>query len=140
MVEVPLLPLTNVMAAGAAPIVKSGVTVIVNANDCEWLRLPLVPVIVIVKAAGGVPPSTFTVATEVTVPPAGGVTGLVEKDTCTPPGNAPASKVTGELNDPVEVMVAVSVAELPAPTLRFGVLSDNEKSALDVMVREKDVV
>jgi hypothetical protein len=114
--------------------------VIVNANDCEWLRLALVPVIVIVKADGGVPLSILIVATEVTVPPAGGVAGLVEKDTCTPAGNAPAFSVTPELNDPDEVIVTVLVAELPAPTLRVGELSPKEKSAPEVMVSEKDVV
>ncbi len=98
------------------------------------------PVIVIVKAPGGVPPSTFTVATEVIVPPAGGVTGLVENDTCTPPGNDPASKFTAKLNEPVEVIVTVSVTELPAPTLRVGELSPNEKSELEVIVRAKEVV
>lgn len=119
---------------------KSGVVVIVNANDCEWLRLPLVPVNVNVETPGSVPLSMFTVAIEVTVPPAGGVTGLVEKDTCTPAGNAPASKVTPELNEPIEVIVNVSVAKLPAPTLRVGELSPNEKSELEVIVSAKEVV
>ncbi len=107
-------------------MVKSGVTVIVRAIVCGCVRLPLVPVIVIVKAPGAVPPSTLTVATEVTVPLAGGVTGLAEKETCTPLGREPASKFTAELNEPVEVIVTVSVAEEPAPTLRLGALNPTE--------------
>ncbi len=119
---------------------KSGVTVIVKVNDCERLRLPLVPVIVIVNAPGGVPPSTFTVATEVIVPPAVGVTGLAEKETCTPLGKEPAAKFTAELKEPIDVIVTVSVTEAPAPTLRVGELSPKEKSALEVTVSANDVV
>ena len=43
------------------------------------------------------------------------------------------------MNEPIDVIVTVSVDELPAPTLRAGELSDNEKSALEVMVSAKDV-
>lgn len=84
------------------------------------------PVTVNVKTAGAVPVSMFTVAVDVAVPPAGGVTGLGEKETCTPLGREPASKVTAELNEPLEVIVIVSVAEEPAPTLRLGALNPTE--------------
>jgi hypothetical protein len=47
----------------------------------EWVRLPLVPVIVIVAVLADVPESTLTVAIDVTVPDAGGVTLEGEKET-----------------------------------------------------------
>jgi len=48
--------------------------------------------------------------------------------------------VTGELKDPIEVIVTVSIPELPAPTLRVGEVSEMEKSAPEVIVSEKEVV
>jgi hypothetical protein len=45
------------------------------------VRLPLVPVIVIVGVLAGVPESTLTVAIDVTVPAGGGVTLEGEKET-----------------------------------------------------------
>ena len=47
------------------------------------------PVIVIEDVEAGVPESTLTVATEVMVPPEGGVTGVGLKETCTPAGSDP---------------------------------------------------
>jgi len=92
---------------------------------------------VMVEVAAGVPESTLTVAVEVMVPPAGGVTGLDENDTCTPEGKEPGLRLTGELNDPRDVTVTVSSDELPAATLRVGAVRDNPKSAPDVTVRVK---
>jgi hypothetical protein len=114
--------------------------VIVNPSGCEWIKLPLVPVIVIVVTRGSVPASTLTVAMDVTVPPPGGVTAGGEKVTWTPAGKALVLSATAELNDPIDVIVTVSVAEPPAPTLRVGEVSDNEKSAPEVTVSAKDVV
>jgi hypothetical protein len=97
-------------------------------------------VIVIPVTDGRVPESTLIVASDVTVPPAGGVTLGDEKVTCTPPGRELALRATAELNDPIDVIETVSMAELPAPTLIVGELSDKEKSAPEVIVSAKDVV
>jgi hypothetical protein len=114
--------------------------VIVSAKGCGRIRLPLVPVIVIEVTKASVPGSTLTVATDVIVPPTGGVTLGDENITCAPAGRELALRATAELNEPIDVTVTVSVVEPPAPTLRVGELSDNEKSALDVMVNAKEVV
>ena len=113
---------------------------IVNASGCEWTKLPLVPVIVMVVTSGSVPASTLTVAMDVAVLPPGSVTVGGEKVTWTPVGRELAVSATAELNDPIEPIVTVSVAEAPAPTLRVGEVSDNEKSALEVTLSVKDVV
>ena len=98
------------------------------------------PVIEIVADDAGVPESTLTVATEVTEPPAGGVTLLGENETCTPLGSEPAFNVTGELNDPSDVTVTVSVLDVPDPTARLDALMAREKSAPDVTVSVKVVL
>ena len=96
--------------------------------------------IVIPVTDAGVPESTLIVASDVTVPPAGGVGFGGEKLTCAPPGRELALKATAELNDPIDVIETVSMAELPAPTLIVGAVSDREKSAPEVIVSAKDVV
>jgi hypothetical protein len=48
--------------------------------------------------------------------------------------------LTGALNEPIEVIVTVSVDEPPAPTLRVGELSEIAKSAAEVIVSTKEVV
>jgi len=61
---------------GSADNVKSGAiaSVTVRSTNSEWLKLPLVPIIVTDVIVLGVPGSTVIVAVEVAVPPAGGVT------------------------------------------------------------------
>jgi len=80
-VDVPLPPWSRPIATGTAARLKSDVTVMVIPRFCEWLRLPLVPVIEIVDDDAGVPESTLMVATEVSEPPAGGVTLLGVNET-----------------------------------------------------------
>jgi hypothetical protein len=127
--EVPLPPCVIEIEVGFVVIEKSGVTVIVRSRVCEWVTLPLVPVIITVAAEAGVPGSTFTVAADVTDPPAGGVTLGGENDTCTPLGKELALRSTAELNASADVTVTVSVAEPPEPMLSVGELRDIEKSA-----------
>jgi hypothetical protein len=138
--DVPLPPRVIDIEAGFVVSEKSGVIVIVRSRVCEWVRLPLVPVIVILAAEAGVPGSTFTVAVEATVPPAGGVTLGGENDMCTPLGKELALRSTAELNESADVTIMVSVAEPPEPTLSVGELRDIEKSAAEVMASEKKVV
>jgi hypothetical protein len=80
------------------------------------------------------------VAVDVAVPPADGVTLLGENETWTPPIRPLAVRLTSELKVPMDVRVAVSVAELPEPTVRVGELSVSEKSAPDVTVSVNVVV
>jgi hypothetical protein len=139
-VDDPPAPWVTDIDVGFAMIEKSGVTVIVNPSVCECIKLPLVPVIVIDVTRGSVPGSTFTVAMDVVVPPAGGVTAGGEKPTWTPAGRALVLRVTAELNDDIDVIVTVSLAAPPEPMLKVGEVSDSEKSAPDVTVSMKDAV
>ena len=89
----------------------------------------------------GVPESTLIAATEVTLPPEGGVTLAGENPTWTPLGTTPSvARITAELKLPRDVTVTVSVAEPPEPTDRVGELSAIEKSAPEVIVSANDVV
>ena len=75
----------------------------------EWVRLPLVPVMVMVNVPVGVPPAApVKVSVEVPDPP---VTLAGLKLALTPVGNAPVDSETVPVNPPVEVMVMVVVAE-----------------------------
>jgi hypothetical protein len=89
---------------------------------------------------GEVPGSTLTVAIEVVDPPADGVTGFEENETWIPLGRDEVLKVTGELNDPIEVIVTVFGAKLPPPIVIESGLRPNEKSPEDGTVSAKDVV
>jgi hypothetical protein len=80
------------------------------------------------------------VAVEVTVPPEAGVTELGERFTCTPLCKGPVERLTAELNEPIEVIVTVSVAELPGPTVRLLELNEIEKSLSGVIVSVNVVV
>jgi len=90
-----------------------------------------------------------SVSTEVAVPFAGGVTGLVANDAVTPLGNPLALSVVAELNPPVLVTVIVLVPLLPcvtvtevgeALTLKFGVVVEFTVSeTVVVAVRVPDV-
>ena len=133
--DVPPPPWVKDTVRGTALRTKSGVTAMVNVNDWEWVRLPLVPVIVIGEDPAGVPGSTLTVAVEVTVPPAVGVTGFGENTMCTPEGSAPSLRLTAELKEPSDVTVTVSPEDPPAPTLIDGGLRESEKSAPEVIER-----
>jgi hypothetical protein len=89
---------------------------------------------------GDVPESTLTVAIEVVDPPAVGVIGFEENETWIPLGNDDVLKVTGELNEPIDVTVTVFGAELPPPIVIEGELNPNEKSVEVPIVSAKDVV
>jgi hypothetical protein len=91
---------------------------------------PEVPVIVTVAAPTVAVEEAVNVSVEVTLPLAGGVTGLVEKAAVTPVGRPVALSVVAELNPPVLVMVIVLVPLAPwvtvtevgeAAMLKFGV-------------------
>ena len=78
---------------------------------------PETPLMVSVAAPTVAVEDAVSVRVEVTVPFAGGVTGLVEKVAVTPLGNPLALNVVAELKPPVLVMVSVLVPLLPCVTL-----------------------
>ena len=99
---------------------------------------PEVPVIVTVAAPVVAVAEAVKVSVEVTLPLAGGVTGLVENAAVTPLGNPEALNVVAELKPPVLVMVIVLVPLAPwvtvtdageALTVKFGVAAEFTVSA-----------
>lgn len=74
---------------------------------------PDVPVISTVAAPVVAVAEAVSVRVEVTLPFAGGVTGLVENAAVTPEGKPLALSVVAELNPPVLVMVIVLVPLAP---------------------------
>jgi hypothetical protein len=110
---------------------------------------PEVPVTVTVAAPTAAEEDAVSVRTEVAVPFAGGVTGLVPKVAVTPLGKPLALSVVAELNPPVLVIVIVLVPLLPcvtvneagdALTLKFGVAAEFTVSeTVVVAVRLPDV-
>jgi hypothetical protein len=74
---------------------------------------PDVPVIVTVAAPVAAEADAVSVSVEVTLPFAGGVTGLVENAAVTPEGRPLALSVVAELNPPVLVIVIVLVPLAP---------------------------
>ena len=74
---------------------------------------PDVPVIVTVAAPVAAEADAVKVRVEVTLPFAGGVTGLVENAAVTPEGRPLALSVVAELNPPVLVIVMVLVPLAP---------------------------
>lgn len=74
---------------------------------------PEVPVIVTVAVPTAAVEDAVSVSTDVALPFAGGVTGLVENEAVTPLGNPLALSVAAELNPPVLVTVIVLVPLLP---------------------------
>jgi hypothetical protein len=99
---------------------------------------PDVPVMVTVAAPVVAVADAVSVSTEVTLPFAAGVTGLVENAAVTPLGKPEALSVVAELNPPVLVIVIVLVPLAPCVTvtdvgdaamLKFGVAVEFTVSA-----------
>jgi hypothetical protein len=103
-----------------APVVVATL-VVVEVVTVDWMTIvsaavatdvPLVPVIVIAVVDVGAPVAAPIESVEVTVLPAGGVTGLGLNPPVTPVGNG-AARVTGELKPPLEETVTMIVAVPP---------------------------
>jgi hypothetical protein len=113
---------------------------------------PEVPVIVTVAVPTVALAEAVSVRVEVTLPLAGGVTGLVENAAVTPLGRPLALNVVAELNPPVLVMVMVLVPLAPwvtvteagdAATVKFGVAVEftvNAKVVVAVRLPEVPVI
>lgn len=97
------------------------VAVVVAVVTVAWMTsvsavvatdVPLVPVIVMAVVDVAAPVATPIKSVEVTVLPAGGVTGLGLNPPVTPAGKG-AARVTGELKPPLEETVTMTVAVPP---------------------------
>ncbi len=103
-----------------APVVVDTL-VVIEVVTVDWMTIvstavatdvPLVPVIVMAVVDVGAPVATPIKSVEVTVLPAGGVTGLGLNPPVTPAGKG-AARVTGELKPPLEETVTMTVAVPP---------------------------
>ncbi len=133
MVTVPEPPLGMVMEVGLAEREKSGAGLTVSTMLVEWVRLPLVPVMVMVN----VPVVAVELAVRDSVEVPGGATGLGAKEAVTPDGRPVADRVTGLEKPPTEDSVMVTVPALPPRYIVREVgLAEMVKSGLGLIVRE----
>lgn len=96
--------------------------------------VPDMPVIVIAVVLEGAVPETPIDSVEVTVPPAGGVTGLGLNPPVTPAGKV-ADNVTGEAKAPDERSVMRTLPVPPWPTTRLLGLAERLNSGVAVTVK-----
>ena len=80
----------TVCDAGEAAIEKSGAAETTRLVVAEWVKLPLVPVMVMVEVPAGVLPAVVTVSVDAPLP----VTLAGEKLAVAPAGNPVAAKFT----------------------------------------------
>ena len=92
----------------------------VKLNVAVWLSEPEVPVTVSVHVPRFDVAGTLMVSTEVALPLAAGVTGLLPNVAVTPDGKPETLSVTGALNPLRLVTVVVSVPLAPSAMLRFA--------------------
>jgi hypothetical protein len=95
-----------------------------SITDAEPVRVPAVPVTAMTVVPPGAALETARVSTEVTLLPAGGVTGLVLKTPVTPDGSVGTARVTGELKLPIDCTVIVVVPTPPGLMVRVPGLGD----------------
>jgi hypothetical protein len=128
------------------PVVAVVVTLVVDVvlvgmmsiTDAEPVRVPAVPVTAMTVVPPGAALETARVNTEVTLLPAGGVTGLVLKTPLTPDGSVGTARVTGELKLPIDCTVIVVVPTPPGLIVRVPGLADMVNDA--AVVGDVDVV
>lgn len=112
------------------------VTGMMSTSDVEAVSAPDVPVTAMIVVPPGAEPDTARVSTEVTLSPAGGVTGLVLKTPVTPDGSVGTDRVTGELKLPIDCTVTMLVPTPPRLMVRVPGLTDrlNEGGVVAVVV------
>ncbi len=136
MVTVLELPLGTETEVRLEAMVKSGASFTVRKMFTVWLRLPLVPVTVMVK----LPVVAVELAVRERVEVPGGVTGLGVNEAVTPDGRPDAASVTAPENPATGDRVMVVV---PAEPLRYIVtdvgLAEMVKSGLGSTVRVRVV-
>jgi len=105
-----------------------------SITDAEPVRVPAVPVTAMTVVPPGAALETARVSTEVTLLPAGGITGLVLKTPLTPDGSVGTARVTGELKPPIDCTVIVVVPTPPGLIVRVPGLGDMVNDAGEVAV------
>jgi hypothetical protein len=121
-----------VVGVTVVAVVVVGMT---SVTDVELVSVPAVPVTVMTVEPPDAPETT-KVSTEVTLPPAGGVTGLVLKPPLTPDGSVGTARVTGELNPPTDCTIMAVVPVPPGLIVRVPGLADMVNPAPVVEVEE----
>jgi hypothetical protein len=113
-VLVPLPPCVTATDDGEAPMVKFGCAAVltVNAIVAVCVVEPEVPVMVTVAAPVVALAEAVSVNVEVTLPFAGGVTGLEENAAVTPLGSPDALSVVAALN-PFKLVIVMVLVPLP---------------------------
>ena len=127
-------PVAVVMVAVLVVDVVPVVVGMMSITDAEPVRVPAVPVTAMTVVPPGAALETAKVSTEVTLPPAGGVTGLVLKTPVTPDGSVGTARVTGELKLPIDCTVIVVVPTPPGLIVSVPGLADMVNDAGEVAV------
>ena len=127
-VDVDTLVLVEVTAD--VVIVLVVVTLTMRVTPAEAVTPPPVPVTVITVVVAGAVFVAVRVRTEVVLPPAGGVTGLLLKPAETPVGNVGTARVTAELNWLIDCTVTETVPTPPGFSVSVLGLVDRVKDGL----------
>jgi hypothetical protein len=95
---------------------------------------PPVPLTVMMAVVPGAVLETAIPSTELVASPAGGVTGLGVKPPVTPDGNVGTDRATGELKEPIDCTVTLTVPTPPGLRVRLLGVTDTVKEAPVVVV------
>jgi len=101
----------------------------VSITCVEAVSVPDAPDTAIIVVPPDAPPDTAMLSVEVPLSPAGGITGFVLKTAVTPEGSVDSVSVTGELKDPMDCTVTMTVPTPPWLTVRVFGLADMVKYA-----------
>jgi len=129
-------PVAVVMVAVLVVDVVPVVVGMMSITDAEPVRVPAVPATAMTVVPPGAALETANVSTEVTLLPAGGVTGFVLKTPVTPGGSVGTARVTGELKLPIDCTVIVVVPTPPGLIVSVPGLADivNDAAVVAVVV------
>jgi hypothetical protein len=111
-----------------------------SVTPVEDVTPPPVPVTVITVVVAGAVFVAVRVRTEMVLPPAGGVTGLLLKPAETPAGNVGAARVTAELNWLIDCTVTETVPTPPGFSVIVLGLVDRVKDGLAPAVTVKNAL
>ena len=119
-VQGPVAVVVVTLVVDVVPVVVG----MMSITDAEPVRVPAVPATAMTVVPPGAALETARVSTEVTLLPAGGVTGLVLKTPLTPDGSVGTARVTGELKPPIDCTVIVVVPTPPGLIVSVPGLAD----------------
>jgi len=117
---VDVVAVVTALVVDVVPVVMG----MMSITCAEPVRVPAVPVTAMTVVPPGAALEIARVNTEVTLLPAGGVTGLVLKTPLTPDGSVGTARVTGELKLPIDCTVIVVVPTPPGLIVRVPGLGD----------------